>query len=540
MRYIFVAGGVMSGVGKGIATSSIGKILQSRGYKVTALKIDPYVNVDAGTMNPTEHGEVFVLDDGTECDQDMGNYERFLNRDFGKVNYMTTGSVYLSVIHKERNLEYKGKQVEVVPRIPLEVIDQINRAAKKDGADIAVVEIGGTVGEYENILFLEAVRMLKLRSPQDVVLVLVSFLPALGAGGTELKTKPTQHAVRSLNSAGIHPDMILARAQVPLDAKRKEKIEFMCSIPKGYVVSAPNVSSVYDVPINFEKDKLGEKLLSRLGLKSKTKDMRQWRRMVLASKNAKLPVKIGVVGKYFETGSFALTDSYISVIEAIKHASWALKRKPEITWLSAEKYEKDKDAVKELLQFDGVIVPGGFGKRGAEGKISAIEFCRKKKIPYFGLCYGLQLACVEFARNVLKLSKANTTENDPKTPHPIIDVMPDQQALIEEKHYGGTMRLGAYKCRVKKGTIAYQAYQKPLVSERHRHRYELNNEYVPKLEKQGLIVSGMNTERNLAEIIELKNHPFFVGTQFHPELKSRPLNPHPLFLRFMKACVKKG
>src|SRR3989338_478990 len=527
----------MSGVGKGVASASIGRILKSKGFKTTAIKIDPYINVDAGTMNPTEHGEVFVLTDGTECDQDVGNYERFLNRDFSRDNYMTTGSVYLSVIERERNLGYGGKQVEVVPRIPLEVIERIDRAVKKDKAQIAVVEIGGTVGEYENILFLEAVRMLKIRQPDDVVLVLVSFLPALGAGGTELKTKPTQHAVRSLNSAGIHPDMILARAQVPLDKKRKEKIEFMCSIPKGYVISAPNVSSVYDVPLNFEKDELGAKLLLTLRLKSKKKDMREWRQMVSASKSAKQPVKIGVVGKYFETGSFALTDSYISVIEAIKHASWALKRKPEITWLSAEKYEKDKDAVKELLQFDGVIVPGGFGKRGAEGKISAIEFCRKKKIPYFGLCYGLQLACVEFARNVLKLSKANTTENDPKTPHPIIDVMPDQEALIEEKHYGGTMRLGAYKCRVKKGTIAYQAYQKPLVSERHRHRYELNNEYVPKLEKQGLIVSGMNTERNRAEIIELKNHPFFVGTQFHPELKSRPLNPHPLFLRFIKACL---
>lgn len=527
----------MSGVGKGIATSSIGKILQSRGYKVTALKIDPYVNVDAGTMNPTEHGEVFVLNDGTECDQDMGNYERFLNRDFSRINYLTTGSVYLSVIRKERNLEYGGKQVEVVPRIPLEVIDQINRAAKKDEAEIAIVEIGGTVGEYENILFLEAVRMLKIKNPQDVVLVLVSFLPALGAGGNELKTKPTQHAVRSLNSAGVHPDVILARAAVPLDRKRKEKIEFMCSIPKGYVISAPNVSSVYDVPINFEKDKLGEKLLLRLGLKSKSKDMRQWRRMVLASKNARQVLKIGIVGKYFETGSFALTDSYISVIEAIKHASWSLRRKPEITWLSAEKYEKDRDAVKELLQYDGIIVPGGFGKRGAEGKMKAIEFCRKKKIPYFGLCYGLQLACVEFARNVLKLSKANTTENDPKTPHPVVDVMPDQQALLQEKHYGGTMRLGAYKCKVKKGTLAFQAYQKPLISERHRHRYELNNEYVPKLEKHGLVVSGMNKERNLAEIVELKEHPFFLGTQFHPELQSRPLRPHPLFVRFMRACL---
>lgn len=536
----------MSGVGKGIAASSIGKVLQSRGYRITALKIDPYVNVDAGTMNPTEHGEIFVLDDGTECDQDMGNYERFLNRDFGRINYITTGSVYLSVIQKERNLEYGGKQVEVVPRIPLEVIDQINRAIKKDGADIAIVEIGGTAGEYENILFLEAVRMLKIKNPQDVVLVLVSFLPALGAGGTELKTKPTQHAVRSLNAVGVHPDMILARAAVPLDTKRKEKIEFMCSIPKGYVISAPNVSNIYEVPINFEKDKLGEKLLSRLGLKSKTRDMREWQKMISASKNAKRPVKIGIVGKYFETGDFALTDSYISVIEAIKHASWAQKRAPQITWLSSEKYEKNPSAVKELEKFNGIIVPGGFGKRGVEGKIKAIEFCRKKKIPYFGLCLGLQLAVIEFARNVCQLKNANSTEfaslKNKEKIEPIIDVMPDQQALLKEKRYGGTMRLGAYACNIIQNTVAAHAYKEALrkaqgkISERHRHRYELNNKYLQMLEKNGMIISGVNPERNLAEIVELKDHPFFLGTQFHHELKSRPLNPHPLFMEFIRAC----
>jgi CTP synthase len=550
-KYIFVVGGVMSGVGKGIAASAIGKILQSRGYAVTALKIDPYVNVDAGTMNPTEHGEVFVLDDGTECDQDMGNYERFLNRDMSRANYMTTGSVYLSVIQKERNLEYGGKQVEVVPRIPLEVIDRINRAARKDKAEIAIVEIGGTAGEYENILFLEAVRMLKIKQPGDAVLVLVSFLPALGAGGTELKTKPTQHAVRSLNAAGVHPDMVLARAAVPLDEKRKEKIEFMCSIPRGYVISAPNVQSVYEVPLNFERDRLGEKILARLGLRPRRRDMREWKKMVAAAKGAKRPAAIGIVGKYFGTGDFVLEDSYISVIEAIKHAGAAAGVKPEIIWVDSERFEKAPKRVKELNAFNGVIVPGGFGARGVEGKIAAIRHCRENKIPYFGLCYGMQLAVVEFARSVLKLKGAHTTEINPRTPHPVIDIMPEQKKNIAERNYGATMRLGAWPARLKPGSIAHSAYSltynpKPktynLISERHRHRYEVNPAYVKKLEKGGLVFSGASPDRRLMEIMELPReaHPFFLGTQFHPELKSRPLRPHPLFVEFIRSASRKN
>src|SRR3989344_4169268 len=537
-RYIFVAGGVMSGVGKGVATASLGNILQSKGFKVSSIKIDPYVNVDAGTMNPVEHGEVFVTNDGTECDQDVGHYERFLNKDFGKVNYMTTGSVYLSVIERERNLKYKGKCVEVVPHIPEEVIARIKRAGKVDNADFVLIEIGGTIGEYQNLLFLEAARMMKLATPKDVLFVMVSYLPIPKKVG-EMKTKPTQTAVRTLNEAGIQPDFILARAEVPVDEPRKRKISVFCNVRPEDVISAPDVDFIYQIPLNFEKEDMGNKILEKFGLKRRKKDLEQWRSMVRRATSAKNPVRIGIVGKYFETGDFALTDSYISVIEAIKHAAWALKRKPEITWLSAEKYEKDKAAVKELLQFDGVIVPGGFGKRGVEGKMAAIEFCRKKNIPYFGLCYGLQLACIEFARNVLGLKSANTTENDPKTPHPIIDVMEDQAALLEDRHYGGTMRLGQYKCRVQKGSLAYDAYKETMVLERHRHRYELNNEYVPRLENKGFVVTGRNPERNLPEIVELKNHPFFLGTQFHPELRSKPLNPHPLFLRFMKAALKK-
>lgn len=532
----------MSGVGKGVATASIGKILQGKGFKVSAVKIDPYVNVDAGTMNPLEHGEIFVTDDGTECDQDVGHYERFFNQDFSTVNYMTTGRVYQSVINRERNLEYKGKCVEVVPHIPEEVISRIKKAAARDKADFVLIEIGGTVGEYQNMLFLEAARMMRLAHPHDVLFILVSYLPVPPKVG-EMKTKPTQAAVRTVNAAGIQPDFILARSSLPVDEPRKRKISIFCNVRPEDVISAPDVDFTYQIPLNFEKDNLGNKILEKFGLKGRNQDLKDWAKLVHTIKTVRKPVKIGIVGKYFETGDFALTDSYISVIEAIKHASWMNHRKPEITWLSAEKYEKDASSVRELNNFDGIIVPGGFGKRGIEGKIKAIEFCRKNKIPYFGLCLGLQLAVIEFARNVCGLKNATSSEftakNEKQKVDPVIDVMPDQKVLLQEKHYGGTMRLGTYKCKVVPKTIAARAYRKPLILERHRHRYELNNEYKEKLEKKGFVVSGINPERNLVEIGELKDHPFFLGTQFHPELKSRPLSPHPLFVEFIKACVKK-
>jgi len=538
VKYIFVVGGVMSGVGKGVTASSIAKIIQSRGIESTSVKIDPYVNVDAGTMNPTEHGEVFVLDDGTECDQDMGNYERYLNRSLTKTNYMTTGSIYLSVIQKERNLEYGGKQVEVVPRIPLEVVDRLEKAALKNKARVVVTEIGGTVGEYENILFLEAVRMLKLKNPGDVALVLVSFVPALGAGGTELKTKPTQHAVRSMNSVGLHPDFIIARAHIPLDKKRKEKLEFMCSITPGNVISAPNVENIYDVPINFEKDGFGERILAKLGLKSKNRDMKDWRKLSETAKRSKDEVKIGIVGKYFGSGDFTLTDSYISVIEAVKHASYALKKKVVIEWLDSHDFEKSPASLKKLSEYGGVLVPGGFGSRGVEGKIAAIKYCRENKIPYFGLCYGMQLAVVEFARDVAEMKKANTTEINQKSPFPVIDIIEEQKKNLADKSYGGTMRLGAYPALLKKGTIAEKAYKTGRISERHRHRYEVNPKYIERLEKKGLVFSGVSPDRRLMEIAELPQsiHPFFLGTQFHPEFKSRPLQPHPLFVEFIRAA----
>lgn len=537
-QYIFVGGGVMSSVGKGAATASIGKLLQGMGFKVTALKIDPYINVDAGTMNPIEHGEVFVTDDGTESDQDLGNYERFLNEDLSTENYITTGRVYQSVIEKERNLGFEGKCVEVVPDIPNEVIRRIENVAKKTKADFIMIEIGGTVGEYQNLLFLESARMMKLKNPKKTLFVLVSYLPTIKTIG-EMKTKPTQTSARLLNEAGIQPDFILGRASVPLDEPRKRKISIFCNLDPRDVISAPDVESIYEIPLNFQKEGLGERILKKTGVKAKSKDLKKWKNLVNTIKRKKEPVKIGIVGKYFETGSFSLMDSYISIIEAVKHAAWSKNRDPQIYWLSAQKIEKNSEALNELKNYDGVIVPGGFGNRGTEGKIKTIEYLRKNKIPFLGLCLGMQLATIEFARNVCGLKKATSTEFEPNSKEPVIDFMPEQKELIKKKKYGATMRLGAWDCKVLPNTIAKKAYNKKMISERHRHRYELNNDYRELLISKGLIISGINPEKDLVEIIELKNHPFFVATQFHPELKSRPLNPHPLFKEFIKASIDK-
>ncbi len=548
-RYIFVAGGVMSGIGKGVTTASIGKILQSKGFRVTGVKIDPYVNVDAGTMNPVEHGEVFVTKDGVECDQDLGNYERFFNEELTTENYITTGRVYETVIRRERNLEYGGKCVEVVPHIPNEVIDRIDRAAKKTKADFVLIEIGGTVGEYQNVLFLEAARMMKLRRPQDVLFILVSYLPLPRLIG-EMKTKPTQYAVRTLNSSGIQPDIIIARSEVPLDQPRKRKISVFCNVHEEDVISAPDIESIYEIPINFEKDNLGKTILKKFGLRAKKENLKEWKKLVETIKSPKRKVKIGIVGKYFETGAFVLADSYISVIEAVKHASWFHQAKPELTWLSSDVYEKSPAKLKELKNFDGIIVPGGFGSRGVEGKIKTIEYCRKHNIPYLGLCYGMQLAVIEFARNICHMKDAHTTEIVKHSQYPVIDTLPEQQALLREKKYGASMRLGEYPCLVKKGSLSHAAYNKAgwgktnkkgdiLIQERHRHRYEFNNEFRQELENKGLIISGLNPERDLVEIIELAGHPFFVGCQFHPEFKSKPLNPHPLFREFIRAAIRR-
>ena len=537
-KYIFVVGGVMSGVGKGITASSIALLLKARGLTVTALKIDPYINVDAGTMNPTVHGETFVLKDGLETDQDMGNYERFLGQDLPSLNYMTTGSVYLSVIEKERNLDFAGRCVEVVPDIPLEVIGRIKNAAKAASADVVMVEVGGTVGEYQNVLFLEAIRLLKTEVPEDVVTVMVSYLPVPGSIG-EMKTKPTQTAVRALNSTGVFADIIIARSPLSVDQKRKEKIALFCNVKKDYVISAPDVASIYDIPIHFETENLSQKLCQLLGLKTNTPtDLRAWKRFVTQSRSATKEVKIAVVGKYFNSGDFVLSDVYLSVLEAIKYSAYSVNSKPVITYLSATDFT-DPMRCEVLKHFDGILVPGGFGSTGIEGKLNVITYARTHKIPYFGICYGMQLMVVEYARTVAKLAGAHTTEVDSRSPYPVVAVMSEQKELVAKSQLGGTMRLGEYEAVLGKATQAARAYKTRHITERHRHRYEVNPEYVPLLEAAGLVFSGQSPDGTLMEIAELPSevHPFFLGVQFHPELTARPLRPHPLFTAFIKAAV---
>lgn len=542
-KYLFVVGGVMSGVGKGVAASSIGTILQSRGLSVTALKIDPYINVDAGTMNPTEHGEVFVLEDGDETDQDMGNYERFLDTTFTKVNYMTTGRVYLEVIRRERNLEYEGRNVEVVPDVPKEVNRRIKKAAKEADADVTIIEVGGTIGEYQNIIFLEAARMLKAENPDDVGIVLVSYLPVPAKVG-EMKTKPTQYAARTLNGVGLQADVIIARSTHSLDKKRKEKIATFCSIHTDRVISAPDVESIYDVPINFEKDKLSDILLDVLNAKPGRKNnvMENWKKFVASSKRAKTEVNIAVVGKYFNSGSFVLSDVYISVLEAIKTAGYSQNVKPKIHYVSSQQFEEEGADMSVLKEYDGVLIPGGFGTKGIEGKLKVIEYVRKNKIPYFGLCYGMQLLVIEYARNKAKLTGAHTHEVDSETPHPVIAIMESQKEHMAKGKFGGTMRLGGYTCVLGDDTIAKEAYGKNEVCERHRHRFEVNPEYIERLEKAGLVFSGKSPDGTLMEIAELPKevHPFMLGAQFHPEFTSRPLAPQPLFCAFIKAAKERS
>ncbi|MBI5229875.1 MAG: CTP synthase [Candidatus Magasanikbacteria bacterium] len=539
-RYIFVVGGVMSGVGKGTTTASIGLLLKSKGYTVTAVKIDPYINIDAGTMNPVEHGEVFVTVDGDETDQDLGNYERFLDINILSDNYMTTGRVYQSVIDRERNLEYKGKCVEVVPHVPEEIIRRVERAGKKAKADFVLIEIGGTVGEYQNILFLEAARMMKLRRPKNVLFALVSYLPVPSKIG-EMKTKPTQYAVRTLNSAGIQPDFVICRSDVPIDAPRKQKLAIFCNMAPEDIIAAQDVSSVYEVPLLLESQHIAERILKKVGLRVKKQDLQEWRALFNTIQNATREVNIAVVGKYFSTGNFVLSDSYISVIEALKHGSWAHKVKPVLHWLNSEDYEKEPARLKELSTYDGVVIPGGFGTRGVEGKIMAVQYVREHGIPYFGLCYGLQMAVIEFARHMCGLKDANTAEVNPNTSNPVVHILPEQKKNLAHKKYGGTMRLGAYQCSLAPKSLAQKAYGAAEISERHRHRYEVNNQYRDLFKEKRLIVSGVNPERDLVEIIELPErvHPWFVGVQFHPEFQSRPLRPHPLFKDFIGACVKK-
>ncbi|MCD4785647.1 MAG: CTP synthase [Candidatus Eremiobacteraeota bacterium] len=541
-KFIFIVGGVISGLGKGITAASIARLLTGRGYRVTNIKIDAYVNFDAGTMNPTEHGEVFVTDDGIETDQDVGNYERFLNRDLGKANYATTGQIYQSVINKERNLEYGGKCVEVVPHIPLEIIARIENAREKDDAEITIIEIGGTVGEYQNILFIEAARLMKYKRQKDVITALVSYVPIPKTLG-EMKTKPTQYASRTLNETGMQADFIICRGERTLDKPRKERIALLCNMhSEDDVISAPDVDNIYKVPLVLEEQKLDERILKKLGLPVREKDIREWKALIHKSEGLKDEVKIAILGKYFTTGKFVLADVYVSVIAAIKHGCWAANVKPKLVWVDSEKIENDQDKVNNLSDFDGVVIPGGFGTRGVEGIVRSIEYLRENGIPFLGLCYGMQMAAVEIARNVCGLDGANTMEIDPDTPHPVINLMPDQLKKLLGKDYGGTMRLGGYPCKLKEGTLMREIYGEEMIRERHRHRYEFNNDYRECMEKEGVVFSGTSPDGKLVETIEVSKdiHPFFIGVQFHPEFRSRPLSPHPLFVKFAKACKEKS
>ncbi len=539
--YIFVVGGVMSGVGKGIATASIGALLKARGLRVTAVKIDPYLNVDPGTLNPVEHGEVFVTRDGLETDQDLGNYERFLEEDLGRENCMTSGSVFQSVINRERALEYGGKTVEVVPHIPFEVINRIRAAAEKKDADVTIVEIGGTVGEYQNVLYLEACRMMRLEQPGDVLVALVSYLPVPKNIG-EMKTKPTQYATRTLNGTGLQPDLIICRSTLPVDEPRKQKISLHCNVSPEDVIAAPDVESIYEVPLRFEQEGITERILKKLGMEEKLKagNLQAWTSLNEKIKNGtKGRVKIGIVGKYFSTGDFVLTDSYLSVLEAIKHAAWHLGVRPEMEWLNSEDIEQKGSAAESLQHLDGVLIPGGFGTRGIRGKIQTIQFVRENRVPYLGLCYGMQLACLEAIQNQAGRGNANTTEIDPGTPHPVIHLMNEQEEKLKDADYGGTMRLGVYPCELKAGSKSAQIYGSEQIEERHRHRYEVNPMYHAELEKCGLNISGFSPDGSLAEIVERPDHPFFVAVQFHPEFQSRPFAPHPLFVEFLRAAMKR-
>jgi CTP synthase len=518
-KYIFISGGVISSVGKGITTAAIATLLEARGYKVAPLKCDPYLNVDAGTIRPQEHGEVFVTEDGMETDQDVGNYERFMNTDLSSANYLTNGQVYQEIIRRERNFEYEGEDVEIVPHVPEEIIRRIELAGKKRKADVVIVEIGGTVGEYQNILFIEANRIMKYRYNRDVIHLHVAYLPTPPSIG-EMKSKPVQTSVKLLNGSGIQPDFIIGRGEKALDKRRKSTLAMICSVPEDRILSMPNMDTIYRVPLELEKQGLTEKILDLLDLKEKKPNLKSWQNLVSQINRSKKEVNIAVVGKYFETGDdYKISDAYISVVESLKHAGWSHGVKSNLHWIASREVE-EKGAADILKDYDGIVVPGGFGSRGTEGLIETIQYARERNIPYLGLCYGMQMATIEFARNVLKLKNAHTVEVDDDTPHPVINIMPDQEKKLLKKEYGATMRLGAWDCALKSGSKAEEAYKSRKISERHRHRYEFNNKYRKQFEAAGMIFSGTSPDGHLVEIIELANHPFFVATQFHPEFKS--------------------
>ena len=563
MKFIIVSGGVVSGLGKGVITSSLSFLLKSRGYKVTPCKVDMYFNVDAGTLRPQEHGEVFVTHDGMETDEDLGHYERFIHKNLVKENYITAGQIYQEVIRKERAFEYAGDTVDVIPHLTDEIMRRIRLAGEVNNADIVIVEFGGTVGEYKNGIFFEATRIFKLKHPDDLIHIHVTYLPYLAHIG-ELKTKPAQASVHVLNSLGIQPDIMIARSDRPVDQKRLDKLALFCNMHEDKVFTSPNLDSIYQVPLLFHKQKhhLATTCLDLLKIKSgKHQNIEEWKEMVghLIKKHKKT-ISVAMIGKYFVTGKYQLGDSYISVIEALKHAAAKFDVNIKIAWIDSEKFEKKPS---DLSKLDGIIVPQGWGKRGTEGKIKAIKYVREHNIPFLGLCFGMQMATIEFARNILNLKDANSSEVNEKTKNPVIHIMDEQKKFLKEKQYGGTIRLGAWPCLIKKGSNLEKIYlkyggsmdnpwyqinpsklhkEKPakgkLIFERHRHRYEFNNDYKNLFEKNGFIISGTSPDGNLVEAIEISDHKFFIGTQFHPEYISRPLTPHPIFLAFVESMIK--
>ena len=533
-KYIFVTGGVVSSLGKGITAASLGRLLKSRGYRVTIQKFDPYINIDPGTMSPYQHGEVFVTDDGAETDLDLGHYERFIDINLSKNSNTTTGKIYQSVINKERRGDYLGGTVQVIPHITNEIKERVFRVGQQDNADFVITEIGGTVGDIESLPFLEAIRQVKKDvGKNDVLYIHVTLVPYISAAG-ELKTKPTQHSVKELRSIGISPDILVCRSEKPISKEMREKMAMFCDVDPDAVIQNLTARSIYEVPMLMEEQGLDTIVLRKLAMEDKPKDMQGWHDMVARIlKKYDKKVTIAVVGKYV-----ALQDAYISITESLRHAAVANEAELDIHWVNAEEIEADDtDMDKVMAGVDGILVPGGFGNRGIEGKIKAIQYAREHKIPFFGICLGMQCAVIEFARHVCGMADANSSEFNPNSAHPVIDLMPEQ---IDVEDLGGTMRLGLYPCKVYPDTLTSKAYNAELIYERHRHRYEFNNAFREEIVGKGLVLGGTLPNGRLVEIVELpeSEHPWFLGAQFHPEFKSRPTNPHPLFREFVGAAVK--
>ena len=547
LKYIFVSGGVISGIGKGTTVASIALLLKSAGYRITPLKFENYLNIDAGTINPIEHGDPFLCEDGTEADMDIGTYEKYLDQEMKRINFVTMGQIYKEVIDRERRFEYNGEDVEAIPHITNEIISRINKAAKKTNSEIIIIELGGTAGEYQNVFYYEASRILALKNPKDVIHIHVSYIPTPAHLG-EPKTKPTQLSVRTLNALGIQPDMIIARSERPLDKRRKDRLALFCNLNTAEVISNHNVESVYEIPLVLNEQNVSKLIQNKLSLKFKKPHLASWTKLVEKIKSKKQnKINIAIIGKYFGTGEYQLKDSYAALFDAIDHASWYNNYEVKTHWIDAEDVEKK--GVSIIGSPDGIIVPIGWGERGSEGMTKTAGYARDKKIPYLGLCYGMQHAVISFARDILNLKDADTTENKPKTKDPVIHLIPTQHKHMKKRAYGGTMRLGGWKAKIFKNTQSYSIYEKykafvdkekSITSERHRHRYEFNNKYLNVFKKSGMVISAVSLAEGLVEIIELpkSKHPFYLGTQGHPEYKSKPMEPHPIFIEFIKSCLK--